>query len=209
MSKQFIINSICVTLFGAFLGYSVTHLAQSGVHPQSLDMASLAPMNKYKLSKLASQQIYQDYFDVRIKHESLAQKADDTSVVKAIITAKKDLPAGLSFRWKLGEDVSTSENLLGQLGELKQGEQHEVHLTVHGFSQQNKRYLSFIVDGQLDQHEVRKETLSSSRPEDSFEYVVQQAHAVEKAEAAAQRANGKVGAKSVRGKKFDLNNIVK
>ena len=57
----------------------------------------------------------------------------------------------------------------------------------------------------------RQERLSSSRPEDSFEYVVQQAHQLEqeRAQEEAKQNNGKVKTKSIRSKKFDPENIIK
>lgn len=208
MPKQFILNSICITLFGTFVGYSVTHLALSQANQTSLEMASLAPDSRYTLTKLASQQIYQDYFDVRIKHDSIAKTSDGFSVVKAIVTAKKDLPAGLNFKWKLGEDVTTSEVLTGELEALKSGEKKEIALRVAGFNKHSQKYLSFVLSGQVDNHILHKETLSSSRPEDSFEYVVQQNYQLEQ-DQAAKKMNGKLSTKSARQKKFDLENVIK
>lgn len=214
MSKQFILNSFCVTIFGAFLGYSVTHLVmekKNSLGPEGFqEMASIqGHENQYTLTKLGSHQVYQNYFDVRIKHESISKTAEGTSVVKAVITAKKDLPAGLNYQWKLGQDVgSSAADQQGQLSEFKQGEQQEVFITVYGFNKHSQSYLSFVINGTVDGHTISKETLSSSRPEDSFEYVVQQQHALEQQEA-ARNSNGKVSTKSVRSKKFDLQNIVK
>jgi len=212
MSKQFILNSICITLFGTFLGYGATHIAMSKGQSNSLDMASLAPSeNNHRLTKLASQQIYQDYFDVRIKHDSISKTEDGQSIVKAIVTAKKDLPAGLNYSWKLGENVtSNSSEITGQLQAIKRGESQEVQLPVYGFTKQSKRFLSFVINGKVDKHDLHKESLSSSRPEDSFEYVVQQAHQLEQERAQEEaKTTGKVKTKSVRSKKFDPENIIK
>lgn len=212
MPKQFILNSICITLFGTFLGYGVTHMAMSKGASNSLDMASLAPSeNNHRISKLASQQIYQDYFDVRIKHESISTTENGQSVVKAIVTAKKDLPAGLTYTWKLGENVtSSSSDITGQLAAIKRGESQEVLLPVYGFTKQSKRFISFVINGKVDKHDLHKESLSSSRPEDSFEYVVQQANQLEQErEQEASKNSGKVKTKSVRSKKFDPENIIK
>jgi hypothetical protein len=213
MPTKFILNSICITIFGTFVGYGATHMAIKGGQSNSLEMASLAPNeNPHRISKLASQQIYQDYFDIRIKHDVIATTEDGQSVVKAIVTAKKDLPAGLSFQWKLGENVtSNSGEISGKLGAIKRGEKQEVLLPVYGFNKQSKKYLSFVVSGKVDSHDLHKESLSSSRPEDSFEYVVQQAHQLEqeRAQEEAKQNNGKVKTKSVRSKKFDPENIIK
>ena len=213
MSRQLIINSIFIMLFGTFFGYGVTHMAMNRDYSHSLDMASLAPTNSdHTLTKIASQQIYQDYFDVRIKHDEISKSAEGQSIVKAIITAKKDLPAGLTFKWKLGENVTShSTELTGQLGAFKRGEKQEFALPVYGFTKQSKRFLSLVVSGKVDNHELHKESLSSSRPEDSFEYVVQQAYQLEqdRAKEEKQKSNGKIKTQSVRSKKFDLGNIIK
>lgn len=210
MSKHFLLNSFCITVLGVFAGYSVTHVVLESNHGlQSRDVASIN--QGHTLSKLASQQVYQDYFDVRIKHEHFSKKRDEQSTVKAVITAKKDLPAGLSFRWVLGQDVQvTSSELTGTLHEIKQGESQEVFLNVYGFNKQQKTFLSFEVKGTVDNHLLVKETLSSSRPEDSFEYVVQQAHEAEvKAAASDKKINDKLSVQSATSKKFSLENIVK
>ena len=213
MPKQFVLNSICITLFGAVLGYGVTHIALGNGPSQSLDMASTAVHNNgQRLTKLASQQVYQDYFDVRIKHDSISQTEDGLSLVKAIVTAKKDLPSGISYSWKLGEGVtSNSPEITGQLGAIPRGESQELVLPVYGFTKHSKKFLSFMVNGNVDRHELRKESLSSSRPEDSFEYVVQQAQQLEekRAQDDLKENNGKVKTKSVRSKKFDPENIIK
>ncbi|MBC7754487.1 MAG: hypothetical protein H7Z71_09640 [Moraxellaceae bacterium] len=213
MPKQFVLNSICITLVGAVLGYGVTHIAMGNGPTHSLDMASIAVKDGgQRLTKLASQQIYQDYFDVRIKHDSISQTEDGLSVVKAIVTAKKDLPSGISYAWKLGEGVtSNSPEIIGQLGAISRGQSQELVLPVYGFTKHSKKFLSFMVNGNVDRHELRKESLSSSRPEDSFEYVVQQAHQLEekRAQDDLKENNGKVKTKSVRSKKFDPENIIK
>ena len=213
MPKQFILNSICITLFGAVLGYGVTQIAMGNGPTHSLDMASIAVKDSgQRITKLASQQIYQDYFDVRIKHDLISETEDGLSVVKAIVTAKKDLPLGLSYSWKLGEGVaSNSPDMTGQLAAIPRGESQELVLPVYGFTKQSKKYLSFTIDGKIGRHELRKESLSSSRPEDSFEYVVQQAHQLDekRAQDELKENNGKVKTKSVLRKKFDPENIIK
>lgn len=195
--------------FGAFVGYSVTNLVLEHKNEGSKDFASIDQSHaSHSLTKLASQQIYQDYFDIRIKHEDISTDSDKSSVVKAVITAKRDLPAGLNYQWKLGQDVTSSAaDVEGQLPEFKQGEKKELFLTVYGFHKKAQTYLSFILNGTIDNHILAKETLSSSRPEDSFEYVVQQQHELEKQE--SKKMSGKVSTQSAQRKKFDIENIVK
>ncbi len=118
--------------------------------------------------------------------------------------AKQNLPAGLNFKWKLGQNVSSSAaDIEGQLPDLKKGEKTELFITVYGFNKNSKTFLSFSLSGNIDGHDLFKETLSSSRPEDSFEYVVQQKYEQEQKEDAANKLNGKVSAKSIRPRKFD------
>lgn len=217
MSKHFLLNSICVTLFGTFIGYSVTYLViemNHNLHNQGMqEMASIkeeSHLNEHTISKLASHQVYQDYFDLRVKHEVISKTQNGRSLVKAIISAKKDLPAGLNYKWKLGQDVTASlSDLSGQLPEIKRGEKREIFLTVYGFHKHTKSYLSIIINGNVDHQALYKETLSSSRPEDSFEYIVQQNFAQEQKQQNAQKQNGKLNTQSVRSKKFNLENIIK
>lgn len=206
MSKQFVLNSFCIMLFGGFIGYKITHLVIEKTEGTA-EMASVEESRpQYTLTKLASHQVYQDYFDVRIKHEVISKTSDGHSIVKAIISAKKDLPAGISYQWRLGQDVtSAAADIQGQLPEIREGEKVELSLMVYGFHKEAKTFLSLALSGNVDNHPFFKETLSSSRPEDSFEYVVQQKYEIEQQE----KRSGKVSTKSIRSKKFDLENIVK
>lgn len=213
MSKQFLLDFIYITAFGVFTGYGVTHLVtQRNTSPGYNPVRETASINdeEHTLTKLAARQIYQDYFDIHIKHDFISNNDKNSSVVKAIIVAKKDLPEGLRYQWILGESVSVSSSHIdGTLGALKQGNQKEIPLIVYGFNKQAQTYLSFVLSGEVDNHKLHKEVLSSSRPEDSFEYVVQQAYAQEKVQEQQERAAGKVETKSIKPKKFDLNKIIK
>ncbi len=209
MSKQFILNLLGITIIGVFTGYGVTHVflnQNSDLYGNPLRTTASINQNR-TLTKIAAHQIYQDYFEVRIKHEHISEDGNQTSIVKAVLTAKKDLPAGLQYKWILGESVTASASHIdGTLKELKQGEQIEIPLIVYGFNKSAQTYLSFVIDGVVDSHKLHKEVLSSSRPEDSFEYVVQQAHAAEQEQ---RRANQKVETQSSRSKKFDLKKVIK
>jgi hypothetical protein len=55
------------------------------------------------------------------------------------------------------------------------GETKELSLRVQNYSKEFRSHVSFTVQGSLGAHPVNRDTIVSSRPEDSFEYVVQQA----------------------------------
>jgi hypothetical protein len=206
MSKQFIIKSFSITLFGFLAGYTGMQTLQNQELQNESHFSSYSAPTK-TLTKLGSEAIYQDYFDVRIKHENISENKNDSSAVKALITARKNLPAGLSFVWTLGEGVSAHSNQLkGTLPEIKQDQTAEIELTVYGFNKTEKSYLSFEINGSVENKILQKEVLTSSRPEDSFEYTVQQAHQKELTE---QTKPGSSKVLSINKNRFNLKNIVK
>ena len=101
--------------------------------------------------------------------------------------------------------MSSADVLDGQLEALTKGQSKEFSIRVVGFSKQSNSHINFIVSGQIGQHNLRRAVIASSRPEDSFEYVVEQAAREEQKTGKIQKlSNGK----SVR-KKFDLDKVIK
>lgn len=220
MPYRHILNLFSVTILGLFVGYASTHvlletnkneILRETINRKISSVESLTE-TKYTLSKLGSEQVYQDYFDVRIKHEKIT---NEESTVKAIITAKQDLPAGFNFKWILGQDVQATSSLsAGILNEIKKGDQSEIYLNVYGFNKKQKTFLSFEISGVVNGQKIFKETLSSSMPEDSFEYLVQQKYEdemklIEKNQKSSGKIFGQSAEKSFSMKKFDLENIIK
>ncbi len=211
MPKQHFLKSFSIITSGFLIGYVGMNIYQNQFTHSEMNFSSLAGSEKSgslpKLSKLSSESIYENYFDVRIKHIKIANNINDPSIVKAIIIAKTNIPSGLKYQWLNGVDVIIKEELThGVLPELQAGEEKEIEIAVSGFSKALQTYLSFEIQGQIGSQEIKKTILSSSRLEDSFEYLVQQNAQKEKEE----KLNSKsLKASATKKSKFDLSNIVK
>ena len=186
MSKHVVLKTICVSLLGISFGYGITRFMNTSEY--SVDMASRDTAS-IPLTKIGLDQASFDYIDMKIDNVSLAEKLGETSVVQVRITALKNIPTPLKFKWILGKDVNTAENLEGVLEPLAQGESKIYELRVQNYSREFNSHVSMELSGDLSGHQVQREVIVSSRPEDSFEYVVQQAALAEKE---ALKAHGKV-----------------
>ena len=201
MSSKFIVKSFITLSLGLIFGYTSVYLFNQSQTSENLDrnVASLP------ILKMGADQISRDYYDIKIKNDFVAEKNSETSIIKVTITAKKDLPIGLQYKWQLHKDMSSADVLDGQLEALTKGQSKEFSIRVVGFSKQSNSHINFIVSGQIGQHNLRRAVIASSRPEDSFEYVVEQAAREEQKTGKIQKlSNGK----SVR-KKFDLDKVIK
>lgn len=174
MSKHVVLKTICVSLLGISFGYGVTRLMHNEYEIASRNTASVP------LGKLGFDQASYDYIDLKIENVSLADKKEDTSIVQVRVTALKDIPASLNYKWILGKDVLTSENLDGVLEPLTQGQSKIYEIRVQNYSKEWQSHVSLSLSGDMSGHAVRRDVIVSSRPEDSFEYVVQQAALAEK-----------------------------
>lgn len=167
------------------------------------------------MAKLEVHELLYSYLDIRVQSTEISQSDDEVSVVKALITARKDTPTGLTYEWLLHKNMKSSSTLTGEIPALKEGEVYEVTLSVSGFSKENRSYLSFGIDGNLEQKKLHKEFLATSRPEDSFEYVVEQRNLQERKEIERKTAGSasKMGTtedtKTFLEKKFSKDRIIK
>lgn len=185
MSKHIVLKTICVSLLGISFGYGVTRLMHN---EYEFEMASRNTAS-VPLTKIGLDQASFDYIDMKIDNASLAEKKDGTSLVQVRITALKDIPSQLKYKWILGKEVFTSENLEGVLEPLAQGQSTVFEVRVQNYSKEWQSHVSLELTGDLSGHQVQREVMVSSRPEDSFEYVVQQAALAEKE---ALKTHGKV-----------------
>lgn len=185
MSKHIVLKTICVSLLGISFGYGITRLMHNEYEYEmaSRNTASLP------LMKLGIDQASYEYIDMKIDNVTLADKKDDTSVVQVRITALKNIPTALNYKWILGKEVLSGEVLEGVLQPLAQGESKIFEIRVQNYSKEWNSHVSLELSGDLAGHNVQRDVIVSSRPEDSFEYVVQQAAL---AEQQARKANGKV-----------------
>lgn len=195
-------------LLGTFIGYFGMHFYKNN-SPSSTSFASLS--RESQIMKLGADQISKDYFDVRFEHNEIAELGEKPSIVKVKITALKEVPEGLNYKWLLGSDMTSSATLEGTLPAFQANEEKIFEITVFGFSKENVSHISFSVSGSLGSHTVKRDIIASSRPEDSYEYVLQQ-QALYQEQFISQGQNGKASQKSLkkgfRGQ-FDPDKIVR
>lgn len=185
MSKHVVLKTICVSLLGITFGYGITRVMHTEYEVSNRNTASVP------LTKLGVDQASYDYIDIKIENVSLADKKEGTSLVQVRVTALRDIPSALNYQWILGKDVTTSENLDGILEPLTQGQSKVFELRVQNYSKEWQSHVSMNLSGDLSGHQVRRDVIISSRPEDSFEYVVQQVALAEE-QAKQNSPSGKV-----------------
>lgn len=174
MSKHVVLKTICVSLIGITFGYGITRVMHNEYETASRHTASVP------IGKLGFDQASYDYIDIKIDNVSLADKKEDTSIVQVRVTALKDIPSSLNYKWILGKDVVSSETLDGVLEPLTQGQSRVYEIRVQNYSKEYQSHVSLSLSGDMSGHSVRRDVIVSSRPEDSYEYVVQQAALAEK-----------------------------
>ena len=184
MSRFTILKSFLTVTFGIFLGYTGMQYAQSK-NDSHRNIASMA------VSKMAVDQFSKTVFDLRVKRTDIGLTDADFSTVAVSIEAYKTIPVGLPYTWNLPEGVEIVEgNQSGVLPNFEANQVYNLVLKVKGFNKAQKSFISFSVKGHIESAQISREILLSSRPEDSFEYIVQQ---FEKSKRAEVNANGKVG----------------
>lgn len=208
MSSKFFLASVATIALGGVFGFSMMKTFQ----PSSADDYNLRTIASSPITKLGVEQVSRNYFDVRINNESVATNDKEVSIVKATVTARMDIPAGLQYKWQLRQDMISSDNLVGSLPTLKAGTSQDFIIHVTGFSKEMNSHINFVVLGQLGEQNVRRSVITSSRPEDSLGYLVEQ-NALKEAEEAQNskklnKLNNGKKTKTLK-EKFDLNNVVR
>lgn len=189
MSSTNILKSTFVIAIGAFVGYgSVKLFTQPNENNRGL--ASMT------FSKMGSDQFAKTLFDAKIKNESVALSAVEVSTIKVSIESFKSFQSGLFYNWNLPENVELVEgSLSGDLQEFAANQTKELTIKVKGYSKETKNFISFTIKGNIADKKIERDLLVSSRPEDSFEYVVQE---VEKAKAEEKMTIKKLGKAEVK-----------
>lgn len=171
MSKHILLKTALTSVLGIIVGYGVTqHTQQQTFAQKNLTHRFLASA---PLTKLGVDQVSYDYFNVSIDNKSLSESSSESSVVSVKVTALKNIPVQLNYQWLLGREVVAFDDLTGVITPMTAGEEKIFEIRLQNYSKEFLTHVSFIVTGVLGQHTVNRETLISSRPEDSFEYLVQ------------------------------------
>lgn len=189
MSIPNFLKSALVVGVGALFGYSVVKIFTQP-NENNRQLASVT------FSKLGTEQFAKTLFDVKIKNEDIALFANEVSTIKVTIEAFKAIPEGLAFNWNFPDSMTVVEgDISGNLQDFSANQTKELILKIKGYSKEVQNYVSFTVKGTLNQKLIERDILISSRPEDSFEYVVQE---TEKAKATQSKLFNKLGRKEVK-----------
>lgn len=208
MSKHILLKrtTLCI-LSGLAIGYTTTAIYQ--YYFKSKVNRSLSSISSNEtISKLTTDQLSRNYFQVKINSDHLADSNEDISLIKATITALQDIPDSLKYVWILEKDAVTSDSLDGVIPALKAGESFEIQMRTQQFSRAIQNHISIQITGKIDQHSVDRKAIISSRPEDSFEYVVQQA-AIERSQNPGDPKIQKLSNGQKINEKFNLDKIVR
>ncbi len=164
-----VLKSIMIITFGALVGYGSTKIFMNEPIQKNRTIAS------YPITKLGQDQNARFLFDIKINTDGLAPREDEVTILKANIQALKNFGPGLVYTWNLPNDITLVEGKLTEdLGDFSANQTREFMISVRGFSKQQKKFVSFEIKGQLESRSINREILISSRPEDSFEYLIQQ-----------------------------------
>lgn len=204
MSIKHILTALFSITGGFVLGYQGMTYVKGGIENNS----SSRTIASSTIHKMGADQILKDYLDIQLRTESVAAKNNETSVIVVDIKALHDVPAGLQYKWQLHQDMHTTDELSAQLPALNKNETHQVKISVTGFSKEFKSHINFVVMGSIGQHNVRRSLIVSSRPEDSLEYIVQQAGQAEEQQKSNGSKNQKVKSLNLK-KKFDPAKVIK
>ena len=162
-----LLKSIAVMLIGGFIGYGTVSVLKFDMKNRSIASEVTSKIGKYQNAHY--------YFDVSVNTDSLSKTENGISTLKVRVTAMQDFPSALVYSWNLPQETEVVDGSIhSNLGEFKKNETKDFVLKVKGFSKELRRYLSFEIQGILDQRQIHREVLISSRIEDSFEYLVQQ-----------------------------------
>ena len=184
MSYSNLLKSFSVIAISAFVGYSAVKYIQKENSPNRY-LASLT------MGKMAVEQFSKTVFDVKVKNVEVGLSESDVSIVQVDVEAYTVLPAGLPYLWTIPEDVLIVEGpQQGVFSEFAVNQIQSLTLKIKGYNKTKKSFLSFSVNGTLNATKLQREVLLSSRPEDSFEYIVQN---YEKSKEAKAKIKSKLG----------------
>lgn len=176
MSSSNFLKSFSIVAISAFVGYAAVSYIQQVNSPNRF-LASAT------VSKMASAHFSRSVFDIKVTNVLIGATEADPSVVQVDVEVFKALPAGLPYSWNIPDDVTILEGQqAGQFAEFSANQIQTITLKIKGYNKTKKSYLGFYIDGTLGNVKLQRNALLSSRPEDSFEYVVQQNEKIKQAE---------------------------
>lgn len=169
MPQSNLLKPFGIILLGAFLGfYSVKQYDQSKDFQQ--DLASSA------FSKLDSEQFSKDFLEIRLVNKELAPHNDQISTLVASVKAIKEFKNPFTYHWNLPDNVTLLEGTQSALiSQINKDQTLEYQIKVKGYSKEVKNYISFSINGNILNRSISRDILISSNPEDSYEYLSEEA----------------------------------
>jgi len=173
MSKQLLLKIALTTSFGLATGFLSMHLfLNKNTAHRGLASQKESP---FVIQKLSLDMVSRNYFQIKLTSDDIAEKQDGVSTIKAVITAYQDIPAGLAYKWNLEKGATSHSTLEGVLPAIASGDTYEFQITTQNFSHEVQNHISISLSGKIAEHIVQRDAIIASRPEDSFEYVLQKA----------------------------------
>lgn len=167
MPYRNLLNSLSVIAISAVVGYGAVKYIQKENSPNRY----LASMT---MGKMAHEQYSKTVFDIKVKNVEVGLTESDVSTVQVTIEAFSEISDGLIYSWHLPDDITVSAgSQQGLLPKFSVNDTQTLELKIKGYSKAKKSFISFSVEGRLGEAKLKREVLLSSRPEDSFEYIVQ------------------------------------
>ena len=150
------------------------------------------------LSKIGSEQLSRSMFDIKIRNEVISETGLGVSTVQVTLEAFQKIPPGLTYHWVLpeGAEVVVEGSISGVISEIDQNQAQEFAIKLKGYAHEKKAHVVFAVKGDINQSLINRDVIVSSRPEDSFEYIVQAYEQKKEVDPAAKK---KLGKSSLRG----------
>lgn len=131
---------------------------------------------KHGLSTIpVSQFTYRGVVERTIKLTFSVDKGE-TSKIIARIETEYDYNYPLRFQWKLGQHIQlvNGSQLQGEIAQMRKNAPLEFEIAVTGFNSETPRFIKFEVIGSNPQKRIFADGLVSSKPEKSFEKIVQE-----------------------------------
>lgn len=157
------------SIAGVLFGYSTIFY----LNQEASERNHFRQPSSVQFQKMGFDQLSKEYFDVQIKTVNIVEIENDTSQLKALVTAKKNIPQNtIQYHWKIKPEMNSKSSLIGYLPEMKKGDTFEIDLYTDGFSKSIQKHIQILFIGQIESHNIHRIMTLASRPEDSLEYMI-------------------------------------
>ena len=151
-----------------------------------------SPVPREEISGFAdvNQSIYtsRGVVDRIIQIEFSKKTSDDSQEIFADVSMPFNYSGALRYTWSLGEGVSLkSGNLTGVISKLDAGSIEKLKISVSGFDQSKNHHIGLEVIGNHGSRRIYGDGLFASKPEETFEHIVQNVERIKASRAGKSR----------------------